>query len=161
MVMDKTVQGTAIEVSRHKYESYFLGRLCIYITQSQLDTELKLMMNEDMIFSGTSGNLTLFDLTPEGKDYPDIIHVDGEKMVDFKVSIGAPNPGGKRILEINSKINSIRFIFLNRFITELYLFANEIQETRKFLEDTAQVATEKALETAQNVDQEFQIFFST
>jgi hypothetical protein len=116
------------------------GRKLSIISLKNSSTAIKFQEDENMLIEvtypwllrinikGTLGNINASDLTPEGIMYPSVLEIYGEHMVDFQVEyFDRYNEKLNCDVMIRLKMNSIRFVYLNRFLSEIELFLKELK----------------------------------
>jgi hypothetical protein len=113
------------------------------ITLANSYAAVNFQMDDTFEIQGQLGNITMKDLTLEGKQYETVFQIHGDRMVDFslqKFPTRNETLGCDMILKMT--INTIHFVYLNRFIVQLGDYFRSMQA----MEAIATAAAERAKE---------------
>jgi hypothetical protein len=121
---------------------------------SGLTSTLKSSLDGTIDVAGKLKSITITDTTEEGrKKYAQVLDlVEGtSNLVDFAFRTYIPEDEVGYDSRVTLQMASIRFVFLNRFLSELLAYVNEIQQMRDIVSGVSTAAYAKSKEVAETL----------
>eukprot|EP01117_Protostelium_nocturnum_P009173 TRINITY_DN3284_c0_g1_i3.p1 TRINITY_DN3284_c0_g1~~TRINITY_DN3284_c0_g1_i3.p1 ORF type:complete len:3093 (+),score=888.87 TRINITY_DN3284_c0_g1_i3:80-9358(+) len=134
------------------------GEKIAHFSLSESSLEMSMRSNDTMIVHTMIGTATMIDLKPQCEEYDHIIRIKGKRMADitYETFPKRDNPGYD--MKLDAKIESIRFIYLQRLISELGSYFTKIATMRRVLKQATEKASQKTKEVVENLSESKSLF---